>query len=272
MEELIQRTTDEIWEVRLQIARLRHTQLVQELARLRQCQARSSTLTVANCQQVKIRGSAGAAVKRQRAANVCAVGQVLQSEPRRMTLGVGSKPYDVLCNEMGRWGGIMGYAAKSKTAKKLKCEIAPHPMSWAQVREHAEPLIGQFLQLRGISSMWQRNPDNDKAQHRALYYKFKPTAETTPQWLGACTQAYAGSYWHAVWVISHGGGRMRESRDKGDGGEFHTPGFFCSPVWGCAGFYAWATHVFNDGLFYGVMYDVAVDTHRITNATQNIKK
>ena len=104
-------------------------------------------------------------------------------------------------------------------------EIIPHPIAWVDVQRHAEPLVRQFLQLRGIASLWLRQPANDRVGHRAMYYRFQHSAETTPIWTHRYTQAYAGSFWHALWVVSSGGGRMRESRDKGDGGEFHTPGF-----------------------------------------------
>ena len=36
-----------------------------------------------------------------------------------------------------------------------------------------------------------------------------------------------------------------------NGGESHTPAFFC---------YAWATNLFNDGLFHGAVWDVLVDS------------
>ena len=148
-------------------------------------------------------------------------------------------------------------------------EIIPHPIAWVDVQRHAEPLVRQFLQLRGIASLWLRQPAHDRVGDRAMYYRFQHSAATTPIWTHRYTQAYAGSFWHALWVVSSGGGRMRESRDKGDGGELHTPGFVCSTVWGCAHFYAWATQLFDDGLFYAIVYDIMVDTACLNRTNQH---
>ena len=142
-------------------------------------------------------------------------------------------------------------------------------LSWPELQVRLEYHMHIWFSERGIPEWWTREPDKDKDVERALYFKFNHRTPWSTERMSRSSQAFAGTFLHSVWSVSDMQGELMISSNKsGHGGENHADGFYCSPRFDCAKFYAWSTNLFNDGLFHGAMYDVAVDAV-LTKANQN---
>ena len=101
----------ELAEVKLKRVKIEHRRLSAHLAKL------EAVRTATAVQPVLIRGSAAKAVQSNAQGPsdsdtpYLSRGDSLQPTAKRacLRLGIGAKPYNVLCDEMGRWSCIMGY-------------------------------------------------------------------------------------------------------------------------------------------------------------------
>ena len=132
---------------------------------------------------------------------------------------------------------------------------------WPELKPKFEAQMRSWFAERGIGHMWSRDARADSHENRAIYYRFnRPATPWTTERMSRAKGAFQGTFIQAIRALTESGGELFESNHTdGRGGESHSPGVFCSPVFGYTGFYAWGTNVFNDGLFHGAVYDVVID-------------
>ena len=179
-----------------------------------------------------------------------------------LVLGKG-RVFDVLSEEMGRWGKMAGVSKHTPQGRWLYREIPRWGgATWPDLRDRFVQQMDSWLQGRHLSKQWLRDPRRDSEENQAVYYLFsRPVEPWSTERMSRSVQAYAGTFTQSIWATSAAGGRLMESSHKsGHGGECTKAGFYCTPVFGYAGFYSWAVNMFNDGLMHGATYDVVVDS------------
>ena len=186
-----------------------------------------------------------------------------------LTLGDDRRALDMLNDEMGRGLTIRGIPVQSLAGRAMRQQVSIRlpGIAWTEMQGYVQANMNTFLQDRGITDMWLRDPSRDIPCHRAVYYQFLGHDEPIPPWVsdGSATQSFAGSYWQLLLALSCGGGRLRSF--GANTSPFDRPSVCCSPMWVRAEFFAWATNVFGDGLLHGLMLDIAVDSGKLDIST-----
>lgn len=195
---------------------------------------------------------------------------VVLMEGQGLTFGDGSGALDQLNAKMGRATLVHDIPTRSPADTLVRVRIPSQgiDIDWEIWEGYVRENTTKFLEDRGINQLWKRQAAKDKPDKRAVYFEFR--SWLAPDWIvNGSTQAYAGTYWQLLLLLSASGGRLRQSgSDAGDGGSTDTRAVCCSPQWIRSQFFAWGTNVFGDGFLHGLMLDVAVCTDRISKDKQ----
>ena len=139
---------------------------------------------------------------------------------------------------------------------------------WPVLRVAVEQQINVWFAHRRISCQWTRQPTFDKEFHNAIYYKFNnyygtATERTsTTERMSGCMGNYANAFLQDVWTVSDNDGCLTSSI------AFH--GAHINPTFEDAMRNAWATDLFEDGIFHAAIWDVMADSTPLTGGQELI--
>ena len=177
--------------------------------------------------------------------------------------------FAILTEEMGRRRRIAGVNVRSRQGQWLKRSLTSWSgMDLPALKAKVEAQMAHWFLERGISNRWIRWPAGDIDTHRAIYYKFDQLEPWTAERMMESTRVYSGTFLHDVWSVTDHNGRLIAPCNE-HGAECHAPGAYCTPNFLFAISFAWATVLFNDCMFHGAVWDIAVDTRLAPHHERN---
>ena len=123
--------------------------------------------------------------------------------------------------------------------------------SASRLRQKVSVQFDAWFVSRGISNQWTREPALDLEIYSAIYYKFDNGPPTTTERMSSLPRSFANAFFQDVWWVSDSGGCLKASR--------RFLGVYIMPIFEAAMGRAWATSVFNDGIFHACIWDIASD-------------